>query len=72
MNTYLTESGYTARESMSGIDIYDGDSFVCELGGRKLDEYRDEDDNIDDNALDADISMQLQVDDFIEYQQEYC
>ena len=72
MLTYETESGYLAKETLSGIDIYDSDSFICELAGRKLDDYMDENENIDDNALDDDISMQLQVDDFIEYQQEYC
>jgi hypothetical protein len=77
MDIYETESGYQVRETLSGLEVTDDGNFVCELGGKTLDDYLIEEDgyptdDIDDDALEADIKEQIEVDDFLAYQQEYC
>ena len=76
MNVFVTELGYKVRETLGGLEVYDeNDEFVCELGGT-LNSYRmdpdDEDSNIDNDKLEADIEKALDVDNFLAYQREYC
>lgn len=73
MDRYTTSTGYEVSERMNGLDIYDenGD-YICELHGRTLDEYRDEEEVIDEDALEDDIKNQLEVEEFIDYQSGYC
>ena len=70
---HTTESGYEAKERLGGIDIYDehGD-YVCGLEGLTLDNFRDENDEIDDDQLDDEIKTTLEVQDFLDYQGAYC
>ena len=77
MGIYETELGYQVRETLSGLDVTDDGNFVCELGGKTLDDYRIEEDgyptdDIDDDALEADIKEQIEVDDFLDNMREYC
>ena len=50
--------------------------FVCELYGKTLNDYRSDRDNdfsdIDEEKLNADIKEQVEVEEFIEEQKEYC
>jgi hypothetical protein len=51
MKQIETPNGYTATERIGGIDIYEGDDFVCELNGVSLDNFTNEseiDDAIED------------------------
>ena len=59
--------------SINCWDSYDenGD-YICELHGRTLDEYRNEEEVIDEDALEDDIKNQLEVEEFIDYQSGYC
>ena len=46
---YTTESGYTVKDTTSGIDVEDWNGcHVCELTGINLTSFLDEDDNIDE------------------------
>ena len=77
MGIYETELGYLVRETLNGLDVTDDGNFVCELDGKTLDDYRIEEDgyptdDIDDDALEADIKERIEVDDFLDNQQEYC
>ena len=77
MDIYETELGYQVRETLNGLDVTDDGNFVCELGGKTLDDYRIEEDgyptdDIDDDALEADIKEQIEVDDFLDNMREYC
>ena len=77
MGIYETELGYQVRETLNGLDVTDDGNFVCELDGKTLDDYRIEEDgyptdDIDDDALEADIKERIEVDDFLDNQQEYC
>jgi len=77
MGIYETELGYQVRETISGLDVTDDGNFVCELDGKTLDDYRIEEDgyptdDIDDDALEADIKEQIEVDDFLDNMREYC
>jgi len=77
MGIYETELGYQVRETLNGLDVTDDGNFVCELDGKTLDDYRIEEDgcptdDIDDDALEADIKEQIEVDDFLDNMQEYC
>ena len=72
MNTYETESGYKVRETLEGIEVYEDGEIVCSIPNKTLESYRDEEENIDDDALEKDISDAIEVAEFIDYQKEYC
>ena len=73
MDRYTTSTGYEVVERMNGLDIYDENGhYICELHGRTLDEYRNEEEAIDEDALEGDIKNQLEVEEFIDYQSGYC
>jgi hypothetical protein len=76
MNTYETELGYIVRETLGGLEVSENDRVVCTISGRTLDSYRtDPDDDlsdIDDDLLEADIKDEIEVEEFIAYQEDYC
>jgi len=72
MSTYETELGYIVRETLGGLEVTEDDKVICTLDGKTLDHYRDEDENIDDDALEADIREAEETEDFLAYQNEYC
>lgn len=76
MGIYETELGYQVRETISGLDVTEDGEFVCELYGKTLNDYRSDRDNdfsdIDEEKLNADIKEQVEVEEFIEEQKEYC
>ena len=73
MGIYETELGYQVRETINGLDVYEDGQIVCELSGKRLNDYRvevgDEDTDIDDDKLEAAIKEQIEVQDFIDDQQ---
>lgn len=72
MGTYETELGYIVRETLGGLEVTEDDKVICTLDGKTLEDYRDEYENIDDDALEADIREGEEVEDFLAYQSEYC
>jgi hypothetical protein len=72
MDTYKTESGYIVTETLCGLEVTEDDRVICTLDGKTLEDYCDEDENIDDDALEADIRECEEVEDFLAYQAEYC
>ena len=72
MGTYVTEWGYIVKETLSGLEVTEDDKVICTLDGKTLENYRDEDENIDDEALEADIREVEEAEDFLAYQKEYC
>ena len=72
MDIYETESGYIVTETLGGLEVTEDDRVICTLDGKTLEDYRDEDENIDDDALVADIREGEEVEDFLAYQNEYC
>ena len=54
------------------MEVTEDDKVICTLDGKTLDSYRDEDENIDDDALEADIREVEEAEDFLAYQKEYC
>ena len=73
MSTYETELGYVVTETLSGLDVHENGEFVCELSGKTLKNYRVEDSwDIDEDKLEADIKEQLEVEDFLNDQAQYC
>ena len=72
MGTYVTEWGYIVKETLSGLEVTEDDKVICTLDGKTLENYRDEDENIDDDALEADIREVEEAEDFLAYQKEYC
>lgn len=77
MRIYETESGYEVRETLGGLEVYEGDTLTCTLGGRTLEDYTyyDEDadsEYIDDDVLETDIEDEVDVENFLDYQAEYC
>ena len=75
MGIYETELGYIVTETIDGLDVTEDGEFVCELTGKTLNDYRvdkdDEDSDIDDNLLEADIKETIEIVEFIEEQKEY-
>ena len=72
MGTYETELGYIVRETLGGLDVTEDGEFVCELSGKRLEDYRDENEDIDDDKLESDITDTINAEDFLAYQKEYC
>lgn len=72
MNTYETELGYIVRETLSGLEVSENDRVICELGGKSLDNYRVNELDIDDDLLEADIKEQVEVEEFLAYQEDFC
>lgn len=72
MNIYETESGYEVTETLSGLEVYDCGKHVCDIDCKTFNDYLDEDDIIDDERLEADIKEAIDVQDFLDYQSEYC
>lgn len=62
MNVFFSETGFKAKETLGGIDIYDSsDSFVCELPGLILANFMDEDGNISSEQLESEITSVLET-----------
>ena len=59
MGIYETELGYQVHETLNGLTVYDKYIPVCVIDGATLNDYRDEDENINDDALEADIKSKL-------------
>jgi len=59
-------------ETLGGLEVTEDDRVICTLNGKTLEDYCDEDENIDDDALEADIREGEEVEDFLAYQNEYC
>ena len=72
MGTYETELGYIVRETLGGLEVTEDDKVICTLNGKRLEDYRDENEDIDDDALEADIREVEEAEDFLAYQNEYC
>jgi len=70
MNTYETQLGYQVIETIDGLDVTENEEFVCELYGKTLNDYRtdrdDDNSDIDDDKLEADIKEMIEVVEFIE------
>lgn len=64
MGIYETELGYKVAEFNGGLYVTEDGEFVCELIGKTLNDYRtdkdDEDSDIDDDLLEADIKKQVE------------
>ena len=70
MGIYETELGYQVRETITGLEVTEDGEFVCKLYGKTLNNYRtdkgDEDSDIDDDLLEADIKEQVEVEAFLD------
>ena len=68
------ESGYVVRETTSGLDVYedtDMEYFVCELPRFNLDYFRDDNDDVDDDKLEAAIKEEIEVEEIIAMNADY-
>ena len=74
MSIYETELGYVVKETTSGLDVYEDtemEHYICELGGVSLDNFRDDNDDVDDDKLEAAIKEELEVEDIIAMNADY-
>ena len=74
MSIYQTESGYVVKETTSGLDVYedtDMENFVCELPKVNLDNFRDDNDDVDDDKLEDAIKEEVEVEDIIAMNADY-
>ena len=70
---YETKNGYVVRETLSGLEVSELDDVVCVIDGKSLTHYEDENTGeIDDEMLEKDIEDEIETEDFINYQKEYC
>ena len=69
MSTYQTPLGYIARETISGLEVYENGTVVCLIENTSLDKYRDENEDIDDDLLESDIKSAIETQDIIDDQQ---
>lgn len=69
---HVTESGYKAIDTISGMDLYDDcGSYITSMKGVHLSEFMDENENFNDDRLDAMIETEMEAVDFINDQAEY-
>ena len=69
---YISETGYVATETLSGIDIHDDSgNFVCELQGLSLSRFEDENGDIDNDQLEQEIRDTLDAEEFLDEQGAY-
>ena len=72
MNTFITDLGYEVTETLGGLEVNDDNGkYACTLDGKTLEDYT-YDDVIDSEELDNAIMKMVEVEDFINYQKEYC
>lgn len=69
---YTTESGYTVRETLSGLDVEDCNGcHACELPVG-LSHFEDENGNIDEDLLEAEIRNEMDIEGFLADQADYA
>ena len=76
MGIYETPLGYQVRETIDGLDVTENGEFVCELSGKRLNDYRvevgDEDTDIDDDKLEAAIKETIEDAEILGKALGYC
>ena len=69
---HITELGYKAIDTISGMDLYDDcGNYITSMKGLHLSDFMDEAENIDDDRLDAMIETEMQAVDFLNDQADY-
>ena len=69
---HITGLGYVVQDTLSGADVYDdAGNLVCQLP-QSLSHFEDGDGNIDDDALEKAIDDECDVENFLDYQSDYC
>ena len=53
------KNGWTVRPYEGGLDVYDEDELLCEMGGSFLSDYLDEWGNIDEDELEDAIRDEI-------------
>ena len=71
MNTFVTDLGYEVTETLMGLDVREDGKHVCVLDGETLADYT-YDGVVNSDELDDAIKEMIEVEDFINYQKEYC
>ena len=62
MKEYLTLGGFTVFETDYGLDVYEGEKYLCELYGKSFADYTyngEIDDDRLENAIDAEVSLNM-------------
>lgn len=69
---YTTENGYTVRDTLSGMDVEDDTGrHVCELPVN-LSHFEDDNGNIDEDMLEAEIKNEIDIEGFLADQADYA
>ena len=69
---HITELGYKAIDTISGMDLYDDcGNYITSMKGLHLSDFMDEAENIDDGRLDAMIETEMEAVDFLNDQADY-
>ena len=69
---HVTEMGYKAIDTLSGMDLYDDcGNYVTSMKGVHLSEFMDENENFNDDRLDAMIETEMEAVEFLNDQANY-
>lgn len=70
-NSYITESGYEVMETIGGLYVTENSEYVCEIPSKTISDFT-YNDKVDDNKLESEIESMKEVEEFINYQKDYC
>ena len=65
MDTHITQLGYVIKETIHGLDVYDGGEFVCELTGARMADFI-YNGKVNDNKLENAIEEELECEEFLD------
>ena len=69
---HITELGYKAVDTISGMDLYDDcGSYITSMKGIHISDFMDENENIDNDRLEAMIETEMEAVDFLNDQAAY-
>ena len=60
----MIDDFYTIVETSHGLDVYEGDQFVCEIGGMRLDNFT-YDGKVSEAELGQAIKEEIEVEEFL-------
>ena len=67
---HTTQLGYGVTETQQGLEVTEDDKYLCTLSGKTFRDYTyNDNDEVDDDKLEADIKEEVSIEEFLENQQ---
>ena len=67
---HTTQLGYGVTETQQGLEVTEDDKYLCTLSGKTFRDYTyNDNDEVGDDKLEADIKEEVSIEEFLENQQ---